>query len=156
MVKIVRNAFSVIGWSVASCGLALAVLLPANLHATSPENHAKGEIAQPKFVSDGVELARQTMDGKLRVIATNQTDQAVTIHPKFECKSFGKIERTSRVPRPGTVWTHEESIALAPKESKQLTLPSTLAANPGDFISVTTEATKDAVVLLNAPLQAIK
>jgi hypothetical protein len=53
--------------------------------------------------------------------------------------------------RPGTIWTHETSLALGPNESKQIALPASLIANPGDMIFATSESAKDAVMLLQVP-----
>ena len=149
MGKITRSVLAICGWSVASCGLTLAILMPANLHATSPVT--KTEITQPKLVSDGVELTMRLIDEKrIELVALNQSDRPIVTRATFTCQSFDGGDRMSRVPRPNTAWTHEESIALAPNETKCITLPATLKFEVGNWISATTEAQKDAIVLLTS------
>ena len=154
MTRLIRQTLSIIGWSVASCGLTLAVLLPTSTHATSPADAKHAEIAQPKLLEGGVELTMQVSDnGSVLLIASNRGDGASAIHPKFECRSLSVSDRMSRVPRPQTIWTHEQTITLGAGEVKRVALPKNLAFNAGDSIFVTTESTKDAVVLLIAPLK---
>lgn len=147
MGKITRNVLAVCGWSVASCGLTLAVLMPANLRATSPVEQT--EITQPKLVSDGLQLTMRLTDEKrIELVAVNQTDKPIVTRATFTCQSFGSGDRMSRVPRPNTAWTHEESIALAPNETKHIALPESRKFEVGNWIAATTDAQKDAVVLL--------
>ena len=154
MDKIKRSVLAICGWSVASCGLTLAVFMPANLHATSPV--AKTEITQPKLVSGGVELTMRVLDeSRIELTALNQSDQPTVMRGKFECQSFDTSDRMSRVPRPNTAWTHEESIALGPNETKRIMLPATLKLEAGNWITATTEAQKDAVVLLTSQNDAV-
>ena len=148
MGKIARNAFTIVGWTATSCGLTLAVLLPANLQATSPVETAKLEITQPKFVTNGVELSmRADESGLVTLIAVNTTDQPATAQATFECKSFSMADRSSRVPKMQTSWTSERSIALGPGETKQVKLDRTISA--GETIYVTTAEITDGVMLLS-------
>ena len=148
MVKIARDLLSIIGWSAASCGLALAVLLPADLHATSPTDATLAEITHPKFIANGIELSMQVDgDGAVQLIASNTTDRSAAAAVTFECRSFSLSDPTSRVPRPQTKWTFERSIALESGETQRIAFEKVIA--PGEMIFVTTAEHKDAVMLLS-------
>ena len=113
-------------WATGTCGLLLAMFLPASLQADSP----LPAVLQPVLQLQGAQLSLRLENAEagqfglvstadatptLLLVARNPTDKEVELHPTIDVSSSGVSDFASRVPRlPKSIWRRETSLTLAP------------------------------------------
>jgi len=151
--RITRNELKVMAiWASTSAGVALAVGAPALLHADGPTEPIVRAEAKPRLEVDGVELTVGKVDTsmsdrktvplerlfnldtapRLELVALNTTDTTKTIDVTTTLSTAVPASPLSRtMPMPKEAWHQSDTITLAPRETKTVSLTLDRAPAPG-------------------------
>jgi hypothetical protein len=142
-----QNLWTFLIFAAGSFMLTLLLVATPRLDATSPAPLGAAKPDAPKLTASGVELMMQyegktamaerilVQPGKLQplhLLARNTTDRSVEVSATITISVSEPASPLARtLPMPKQVWTHDQTIALGPGESRIITLKPdyTLVAN---------------------------
>ncbi len=149
-----RDLLMIGTWAAAAFGLTLAVTLPSRLEAVDASANAK--IAIPTLTANGCQLSVRCADAQtlkagdqpvLDLVATNTTDASVEFKCNVTMAASQPPSCASRVmPMPRSIWKMEQTIALAPHESRTIKVETRTPLPNGTSISITLGVDKQQIV----------
>ncbi len=130
--------------------LTLAALWPDSLGAGDEPQRLLPKIAQPTLLATGVELTLSPPENRvfeagdepvLELTALNTQEKHADITVHLSMSRTSPADPLSRVVRvPTAIWHCDQSLALAPKETKTIVLNTQTKLPPNSLISVSLEA----------------
>ncbi len=155
-----KDLMTVMTVAVGTAALALAALWPDSLGAGDEPQPLLPKIAHPKLLATGVELTLSPAENRvfkagdepvleLTALNTQENPADITVHLAMSRTS--PADPLSRVVRaPTAIWHCDQSLALAPKETKTIVLNTRTKLPPNSLISVSLEAMPGGVAGLNS------
>jgi hypothetical protein len=156
-----KPAVTVFLWSLASFGVATALILPGSLQADGPEKAGKLVVVPKSISTDRVELSVKLEDSneqrtdsqpiqiqsgkapKLKLVASNKTALALAVPVKIAMESSGPVDRLSRVgPATKEIWHYDRELTLAPGKTDQIDLVCDVKLEAGSFGFITLRASE--------------
>lgn len=147
-----KRLLAITTWAMTSCAASLALLGPAMLQATDPVG-PRAENSWPSLDVQGLTLSMRIAGGSdaktqpitmpagktvaLELIAINTTDQPATLPASVFMNASSAPSNFSRTPSlPKEVWREQETITLAPHESRTIALSPAVPMQAGSNVSV--------------------
>ena len=141
-----RDVLKVVSVALGTATLTVLSGWPGSLEATHEGEANVPKVANPKLVSHGIEMSVTAGAGqKLRageaptfeLQAYNPTAAPAKAAVRVAMSTTSLASAMSRVPaRAGTVWQQEQTVVLAPKETKTFTLPAAKQLPANALVSV--------------------
>ena len=151
--------------------MSVAILSPPRLDATSPSTMPVTPIVDAAALKiDGIELSVRYIGSstseraimvetgtplEMELVAQNTADHAGNVPVSISMSGTDASNPLSRVIRYKELWRHDETIALAPGESRTIELPTGIKIANGQSMMINLTSGKEAVSALHlaAPLK---